>query len=279
MRTISADEITKKVRQLCMDASYDLSPDVENALKSAMKKEISPTGKEILRQILENSEIARKESMPMCQDTGFSVFFVDIGEDAHVDGNISEAINKGVSQGYKEGYLRKSVLKDPVQGGNTGDNTPAIIYYDFVPGDKIKIVALPKGGGSENMSAIRMGKPADGAEGVIDFVVQKVSEAGPNPCPPIVVGVGIGGTFERCAMMAKKSLLRPLGEPNPDPFYADMEKTIMEKVNNLGIGPQGLGGITTCLGVSILAHPRHIASFPMAVNIECHAHRHKEIVI
>jgi fumarate hydratase subunit alpha len=279
MRKISADKITEKIRQLCMDASYDLSSDVENALKSAMEKEISPTGKEILRQILENSDIARKESMPICQDTGFSVFFVDIGEDVHVEGNLTDAINKGVSQGYTDGYLRKSVLKDPVRGENTGDNTPAIIHYDFVPGDKIKIVALPKGGGSENMSAIRMGKPADGAEGIIDFVVQKVSEAGPNPCPPIVVGVGIGGTFERCAMMAKKSLLRPLNEPNPDPFYAEMEKKILEKVNNLGIGPQGLGGITTCLGVNILAHPRHIASFPMAVNIECHAHRHKEIVI
>jgi fumarate hydratase subunit alpha len=217
--------------------------------------------------------------MPICQDTGLAVFFVDIGDQVFIEGNISEAINKAVSQAYVEGYLRKSALKDPIRGGNTGDNTPAIIYYDFVPGDKIKIVALPKGGGSENMSGIKMGRPADGAEGIINFVVQRVNEAGPNPCPPIVVGVGIGGTFERCALNAKKALLRPLDVPNPDPFYADMEKTILDKINNSGIGPQGLGGTMTCLGVNIIAAPRHIASFPAAINIECHAHRHKEVVI
>jgi fumarate hydratase subunit alpha len=279
MRTIKAEEITKKVRQLCLDAAFDLSPDVENALKKAMDREISPTGKEILRQILENAKIARTEDMPICQDTGLAVFFVDIGDQVFIEGNISEAINKAVSQAYVEGYLRKSALKDPIRGGNTGDNTPAIIYYDFVPGDKIKIVALPKGGGSENMSGIKMGRPADGAEGIINFVVQRVNEAGPNPCPPIVVGVGIGGTFERCALNAKKALLRPLDVPNPDPFYADMEKTILDKINNSGIGPQGLGGTMTCLGVNIIAAPRHIASFPAAINIECHAHRHKEVVI
>ena len=279
MRTIKSEEMTQKVRKLCMDAAYDLSPDVENALKKAMDREISPTGKEILRQILENAKISRNEQVPICQDTGFSVFFVDIGDQVMVDGNINDAINKGVSQAYVDGYLRKSILKDPIRGGNTGDNTPAICYYDFVPGDKIKIVTLPKGGGSENMSGIKMGRPADGAEGIINFVVQKVSEAGPNPCPPIVVGVGIGGTFERCALNAKKALLRSLDEPNPDPFYADMEKTILEKINNSGIGPQGLGGTMTCLGVNIIAFPRHIASFPAAINIECHAHRHKEVII
>lgn len=279
MRKISPEIITEKVKQLCFDAAYDLSPDVENALKRAKDREISVAGKEILRQILENCQIARNESVPICQDTGFAVFFVEIGDEVFVEGNITDAINKGVSQGYTDGYLRKSVLKDPVQGGNTGDNTPAICHFEFVPGDKIKITALPKGGGSENMSKIKMGKPADGAEGIIDFVVETVSEAGPNPCPPIVVGVGIGGTFEVCAKNAKKSLLRSLDEPNPDPFYREMEERILERVNNLGIGPQGLGGITTCLGVNIIAHPRHIASFPAAVNIECHAHRHKEIII
>ena len=279
MRKISPELITEKVKQLCLDAAYDLSPDVENALKRAMEKEISPTGKEIIRQILENSEIARKESMPICQDTGFAVFFVEMGQDVFVEGNITVAINKGVSQGYTDGYLRKSVLEDPVRGGNTGDNTPAICHYEFIPGDKIKITALPKGGGSENMSKIKMGKPADGAEGIIDFVTQTVSEAGPNPCPPIVVGVGIGGTFELCAKNAKRALLRSLDEEHSDPFYKEMEETILNKINNLGVGPQGLGGITTCLGVNIIAHPRHIASFPVAVNIECHAHRHKEIII
>ncbi|MBN2135335.1 MAG: fumarate hydratase [Acidobacteria bacterium] len=279
MRTIKPELITEKVRQLCFDAAYDLSPDVENALKTAMAKEISPTGKEILRQILENAEIARKEDVPICQDTGFAVFFVEIGDQVFVEGNITDAINEGVKLGYTEGYLRKSVLKDPIRGGNSGDNTPAICHYEFVPGDKIKITHLPKGGGSENMSGIKMGKPADGAQGVIDFVVNRVSEAGPNPCPPIVVGVGIGGTFEQCAKMAKKALLRPLDVKNPDPFYAEMEETMLEKINNLGVGPQGLGGITTCIGVNILAHPRHIASFPVAINIECHAHRHKEIEI
>ncbi len=279
MRKISSELITEKVTQLCFDAAYDLSPDVENALKKAMDKEVSDTGKEIIRQILENSKIARDESVPICQDTGFAVFFVEIGDEVQIEGNITEAINKGVSKGYTDGYLRKSVLKDPVQGGNTGDNTPAICHYDFVKGDKIKITALPKGGGSENMSRIWMGKPADGAEGIINFVVKTVSEAGPNPCPPIVVGVGIGGTFDLCAKNAKRALLRSLDEKHEDPFYAEMEETILKKVNNLGIGPQGLGGITTCLGVNIIAHPRHIASFPVAVNIECHAHRHKEVII
>jgi fumarate hydratase subunit alpha len=280
MREISVKDITKAVRDLCIDANYNIGQDVIDALKKALKTEESPTGKEIINQIIENDEIAQKEQVPMCQDTGFAVFFVDMGDQIFIkDGNLFKAINEGVKQGYTEGYLRKSILDDPAKGKNTGDNTPAVIHLNIVPGDKLKMTIAPKGGGSENMSEIKMMKPADGIEGVKKFVVDMVKRSGSNPCPPIVVGVGIGGTFEMCAQMAKKSLLRPIGSRNPDSFYAKVEEELLEEINKLGIGPQGLGGRTTALDVHIEVFPRHIASFPAAVNINCHAARHKEVTL
>lgn len=280
MRQIRASDITKTVRNLCIDANYYIGQDVTDSLKKALEKEESPTGREIIDQILENNKIAREEQVPMCQDTGFAVFFVDMGDQVQIqDGNLFEAINEGVRQGYIEGYLRKSILDDPVKGKNTGDNTPAIIHLNIVPGDKLKITFAPKGGGSENMSEVKMMKPSDGIEGIKKFVVDMVKRSGSNPCPPIVVGVGIGGTFEMCAQVAKKSLLRPIGSRNPDPFYAKVEEDLLEEINKLGIGPQGLGGTTTALDVHIETFPRHIASFPAAVNINCHAARHKEAIL
>jgi len=279
MRSIEAKKITETVRQLCIDANYDLGKDVLNALEAAYKKEESPVGKEIISQILENDKIAAEGIFPMCQDTGFAVVFVEMGAGVCIQGNLAEAIHEGVRQGYKDGYLRKSILGDPIERKNTGDNTPAVIHLDVVPGDKLKIVVAPKGGGSENMSFVKMMKPADGVEGVKSFVIDSVRQAGSNPCPPIVVGVGIGGTFEKCAQIAKKALLRPLGSKHPNPFYAKLEEELLEKINLLGIGPQGLGGTVTALAVHIETHPCHIASFPAAVNINCHAARHKEAII
>jgi fumarate hydratase subunit alpha len=280
MREIKAKDITKAVRDLCIDANYNIGQDVIDSLNKALKTEESPTGKEIINQILENNKIAHEEQVPMCQDTGFAVFFVDMGDQVCIkDGNLFKAINEGVKQGYTEGYLRKSILDDPVKGKNTGDNTPAVIHLNIVPGDKLKIAFAPKGGGSENMSEVKMMKPADGIEGVKKFVVDMVKRSGSNPCPPIVVGVGIGGTFEVCAQMAKKSLLRPIGSRHSDPFYAKVEEELLEEINKLGIGPQGLGGRTTALDVHIEVFPRHIASFPAAVNINCHAARHKEATL
>ncbi|GFR36456.1 fumarate hydratase [Thermobrachium celere] len=236
--------------------------------------------KKILDILIKNSEIAENEKMPMCQDTGMAVVFMEIGQDVHiVGGNLEDAINEGVRQGYIEGYLRKSVVKDPLDRVNTKDNTPAIIHYSIVPGDKIKITVAPKGFGSENMSRLKMLKPADGVEGVKKFVLETVKEAGPNPCPPIVVGVGIGGTFEKAAFLAKKALLRSVDEENKNPYYAQLEKELLEEINKLGIGPQGFGGLTTCLGVNIEVYATHIAGLPVAVNINCHATRHKEAVI
>jgi fumarate hydratase subunit alpha len=280
MRDIDVGEITSAVKSLSTEANYYLGDDVVEALKAAVETEESPLGKEIIAQILENARIAGTENIPLCQDTGLSAIFVELGQDVHlVGGGLEEAIQSGVRQGYGDGYLRKSMVEDPLRRKNTGDNTPAVISVRVVPGDKIKIRILPKGGGSENMSAIRMLKPSDGESGVKDFVVETVRKAGGNPCPPIIVGVGIGGSFDKCAYLAKRALLRKVGSVHPDSYYADMEKELLEKVNNTGIGPQGLGGRTTALAVHIEAHPCHIASLPVAVNTQCHSARHKEIVI
>ncbi len=280
MREIDVSELIPKVRQMCMDANYFLGDDVLTALKTAEQTEESPVGKGILGDIVKNAKIANDQKVPMCQDTGFAVFFIDVGQDVHfVNGDVNEAINEGVRQGYKDGYLRKSILGDPIQRKNTGDNTPAVIHYNVVPGDKVRITFAAKGGGSENMSEIRMMKPSDGVEGLRDFVLERVRKSGGNPCPPIIVGVGVGGTFEKCAQLAKEALLREVGSKHPDKYYADLEDELLEMVNKIGIGPQGLGGRTTALDLFIEAHPCHIASFPVAINIQCHAARHKEVVI
>ncbi|MDI6840017.1 MAG: fumarate hydratase [bacterium] len=282
MREVNVNKIVEVVSSLCMDANYNLPDDVLNALKIAREKEESPTGKAILDEIIENNCIAREEKLPICQDTGFAVLFVELGQEVHITGgNFTDAINDGVRKGYKDGYLRKSIVDDPVLSRvNTKDNTPAIIYTDIVPGDKLKIIICPKGGGAENMSEVRMLTAADGIEGVKKFVIERVEKSGGNPCPPIVVGIGIGGTFEKCAMLAKKALLRePLGAPNPDQRFAEVEKELLEKINKLGIGPMGLGGRITALAVHIETHPCHIATMPCAVNINCHAARHKSAVI
>jgi fumarate hydratase subunit alpha len=281
MKEIQARQITELVKKLCIDANYNLGDDVRQRLEDGLKGEESPTGRAILEQILQNADIARDDKVPMCQDTGFAVIFCEIGQDVHiVGGDFQEAINEGVRQGYTEGYLRKSIVDDAIiERKNTKDNTPAVIHTMIVPGDQLRITVAPKGGGSENMSEVKMMKPADGIEGVKEFVIDKVKRSGGNPCPPIVVGVGLGGTFEKCAFLAKKALLRPLGELNPDPKWAEVEKELLEKVNKLGVGPQGLGGRTTALAVNIEAFPCHIASMPAAVNINCHAARHKEGIL
>ncbi len=280
MRQISTEKIIEAVKQLSMSAAYDLGKDVVEAIENAKKVEESPVGRGILDQVLENAKIARNESVPMCQDTGFAVLFVELGQEAQiVGGDLNAALNEGVRQGYKDGYLRKSIVGDPLERKNTGDNTPAVIHINIVPGDKLKIIIAPKGGGSENMSEVKMLKPSDGIQGVKDFVIDRVRRSGGNPCPPIIVGVGIGGTFEKCALLAKTALLREVGSRNPNKFYADLELELLEKINKLGIGPQGLGGVTTALDVHIETFPCHIASLPVAVNTQCHAARHKEIVL
>ncbi|KXS43444.1 MAG: fumarate hydratase subunit alpha [Candidatus Frackibacter sp. T328-2] len=280
MREVDVSEITKEIAELCQEANFELGEDVINAFKDGLENDESPTAKAILEQLLENAKIAREDRVPMCQDTGFTVVFVELGQEVKlVGGDLEEAINEGVRQGYKEGYLRKSIVSHPLKRENTGDNTPAVIHTKIVPGDKIKITVAPKGGGSENMSEVRMMKPADGVEGVKDFVIERVKESGPNPCPPIVVGVGIGGTFEKCAYLAKKALLRPIGDESPHEDIAQLEKELLEEVNKLGIGPQGLGGRTTVLDVNVEIYGAHIATLPVAVNINCHAARHKETVI
>lgn len=278
MRTISAIEITKKVRELCMSAACNLEPDVAAALRTARDAEESPLGKEVLGQIIDNFEIAEKESVPMCQDTGISVFFIDIGREAVVDGSLADAVNEGVRQGYKDGYLRKSVCH-PLTRVNTGDNTPAVIHTSIVDGDRLTIKFAPKGAGSENMSRLKMLKPSEGPIGIKTFVLETIREAGGNPCPPIVVGVGIGGSFEASAILSKKALLRKVGAPNPDTQVNAMEVELLGLINELGIGPMGFGGTVTALGVHIETSPCHIASLPVAVNIQCHAGRHKECVI
>ena len=278
LREIAASIISDHVAEMCQDANIYLGDDVFDALKSSLETEESPTGKEVLKQLIENVEIARNEQIPICQDTGFAVFFVEWGQEVHLSGGtLEEAIHAGVRRGYEEGYLRKSIVDDPLyKRKNTGDNTPAVIYTDIVPGDKVKIAFAPKGGGSENMSAVKMLKPSDGEAGVVDFVVNHVKAAGPNPCPPIVVGVGIGGTFDKVAVNAKKALFRKVGEPHPDEAFAALEKKILDKINDLGVGPQGFGGRTFALAVHIETFPSHIASMAAAVNINCHACRHLE---
>ncbi|MDA8212949.1 MAG: fumarate hydratase [Clostridia bacterium] len=280
MREINVQSIIETVAKLCTEANYFLGSDVLDAIKEAKEKEASTLGKDILEQLVTNAAIAREESVPMCQDTGYAVIFVELGQDVHiVGGALNDAINEGVRKGYTEGYLRKSIVGHPLERKNTGDNTPAVIHVKVVPGDKLKITIAPKGGGSENMSAIKMLKPSEGVEGVKKFVVESVKAAGSNPCPPIVVGVGIGGTFEKCAYLAKEALLRPVGEQNPLPDIAKLEQDLLQAINKLGIGPQGLGGRTTALAVHIEIYPAHIASLPVAVNINCHAARHKEAIL
>ena len=281
MREIKAGEIAGAVKKLCMDANYCLPSDIVNALREGYKKEESPVGKDVLLQILKNVEIAAQQKIPLCQDTGLAVFFIDLGQKVRITGgNLEDAINKGVKGGYTEGYLRKSMLSDPLfKRTNSKDNTPSVMHIRVVPGNKIKIIFAPKGAGAENMSRVAMLKPADGVEGVKDFVVETVKKAGPNPCPPIIVGVGIGGNFEKAPCLAKRALLRKIGEHNPDARYARLEDELLSKINNLGIGPQGLGGRVTALAVNIEWFPCHIASLPLAVNIQCHSARHKEVEI
>ncbi|MEE8299789.1 MAG: fumarate hydratase [Desulfatiglandales bacterium] len=279
IRDISTQEIIKVVRNLCIDANYNLGDDVLLAFKEALEREASGTAREVLKELIENAKIAGTEKVPMCQDCGLAVLFTEIGQDVHITGDdLREAINQGVRQGYMEGYLRKSVCH-PFTRKNTGDNTPAIIHLQIVPGDKMKIILAPKGGGSENMSRVDMLTPAVGIEGLKDFVVKRVKESGSNPCPPTIVGIGVGGTFERSAILAKKTLLRGIGERNPDPELAKIEEEILARINRLGIGPMGYGGNTTSLDVFLEVEPCHIASLPVAVNIQCHAARHKEAVI
>ena len=280
MREIQCSKITEVIRKLCIEANEHLPEDVKCAIKTARKEEDGEIAKGILDNIIENYEIADRENVPICQDTGMAVVFMEIGQDVHITGgDLTECVNEGVRQGYTDGYLRKSVVKDPIRRGNTGDNTPAILYTEIVPGEQIKITVGPKGFGSENMSRIMMFKRSAGLEGIKDFIIETVRFAGPNPCPPMVVGVGIGGTFDRCALLAKKALMRPLGSSNKDPFYADLEKELLLKINSLGIGPQGLGGRTTAIGLNIETFPTHIAGMPCAVNINCHVTRHKTEVI
>jgi len=280
MRNINVQLLTEVVADMCKEANYFLGQDVIAALEKGLQEEVSPVGKEVFKQLLENARIAAEEKIPVCQDTGFAVFFVELGQDVHLTGgDFNEAIQEGVRRGYTEGYLRKSIVKDPLERVNSNDNTPAVIHIDIVPGDKIKLVFVPKGGGSENMSAVKMLTPSQGVGGLVDFVVDTVSLAGANPCPPLVVGVGFGGTFEKVALLAKKALLRPLGQPNANPFYADLEKEILKRINQTGIGPQGFGGRITAMAVHIEVFPCHIATMPAAVNINCHACRHVERVI
>ena len=274
MRKIKAEEIINNVKEMCIEANLELAPDMKQALISAKEKETSEIGCKILSDLEENLEIAKEDSIPICQDTGMAVVFVEVGQDVKVKGSLTDAINEGVRQGYTEGYLRKSVVSDPIERVNTNDNTPAVIHYDIVEGDQIKITIAPKGFGSENMSKIVMLKPADGIEGVKEVVLNAVKEAGPNACPPMVVGVGIGGTFEKCAYLAKKALARSIDSKNENELYADLEEELLEKINKIGIGPGGLGGTQTALGVNVETYPTHIAGLPVAVNICCHVNRH-----
>jgi len=281
MRDIAAKEVARTVSQLFQEACYELPEDVLQALKQAREAEESPVGCEVLDRILENAELAVKEGIPLCQDTGTALVFLELGQEVHIAGNdLYTAVNEGVSEAYDKGYLRKSMVRQPFSARvNTKDNTPAVIYTDIVPGDKLKITVLPKGGGAENMARLAMLKPAQGRQGVIDFVVNAVDEAGSNPCPPVIVGVGIGGTAEKTIMLAKRALMRKVGEPNPDAEVAELEKDLLQRINNLGIGPMGYGGRVTALAVHIEVFPSHIASMPVAVNLQCHSARHKEAII
>lgn len=280
MRTIDVSLVTESVAKLCINSNYYIGADIKDAFVKSIEKETNPLGKDILNILIENSEIASNEKIPICQDTGMTVVFVKVGQDVHfTGGNINDAINKGVAKGYEEGFLRKSVVKDPVNRVNTKDNTPAVIHTEIVDGDKVEITVSPKGFGSENMSRLIMLKPSDGIEGIKNFVIETVVKAGPNPCPPIIVGVGIGGTMEKCAIMSKKSLLRNVGTKNDDKFWNEVEEELLEKINNLNIGPAGLGGNTTALAVHINTFATHIAGLPVAVNIGCHVTRHLTDII
>ena len=280
MREINVQQIIDTVEKLCIDANTHLPSDVKCAIKNCRACEDGKIAQGVLDNIIDNFEIADNENVPICQDTGMACVFLEIGQDLHiVGGDLTEAINEGVRRGYTNGYLRKSVVGDPVRRGNTGDNTPAMIYTEIVPGENLKITVGPKGFGSENMSAIRMFKPSAGLQGIKDFIIETVEAAGPNPCPPIVVGVGIGGTFDKAALLAKKAIMRPIDSCHPDPYYADLEKEMLEKINALGIGPQGFGGKTTAIGLNIETLPTHIAGMPCAININCHVNRHKSEVL
>ena len=274
MREIQASAITEAVREMCMEANYTLSQDMRERFEESARQEKSPIGRQIFRQLEENLKIAGEDLIPICQDTGMAVVFLKIGQEVHVTGNITEAINEGVRQGYADGYLRKSVVKDPIQRENTRDNTPAVIHYEVVDGDRIEITVAPKGFGSENMSRVFMLKPADGLGGVKEAILTAVRDAGPNACPPMVVGVGIGGTFEKCALMAKHALTRDLNEASPVPYVRELEEEMLCRINKLGIGPGGLGGVITAMAVNIETYPTHIAGLPVAVNICCHVNRH-----
>lgn len=275
MRIIHTEEIISNIRQMCIEANHMLTPDMQKALECAVADEKSSIGQKVLGQLQDNLQIAQEDTIPICQDTGMAVVFLEIGQDVHFEGgSLTDAINEGVRQGYVDGYLRKSVVKDPLIRENTKDNTPAVIHYDLVPGDKVKITVAPKGFGSENMSRIFMLKPADGIEGVKNAILTAVKDAGPNACPPMVVGVGIGGTFEKCALLAKKALTRPVNERSSIPYVKELEEEMLTTINRLGIGPGGLGGSTTALAVNIDTYPTHIAGLPVAVNICCHVNRH-----
>ncbi len=275
MRTVHVEEITRNIKEMCIEANHFLSPDMKEAMENAVTTEKSPLGCQILGQLKENMQIAGEDMIPICQDTGMAVIFMEIGQDIHFEGGLlSEAVNEGVRQGYVEGFLRKSVVKDPLIRENTKDNTPAVIHYEIVAGDKVKITVAPKGFGSENMSRVFMLKPADGIDGVKNAVLTAVKDAGPNACPPMVVGVGIGGTFEKCAILAKKALTRKVGSHSDIPYVKEMEEELLKKINGLGIGPGGLGGTTTALAVNINTYPTHIAGLPVAINICCHVNRH-----
>jgi fumarate hydratase subunit alpha len=280
MRELHVKEIENAVREMCISSNYNLPTDIYKKLSESENNEESGIGKGILRDILKNADLAKKNRVPICQDTGMATLFIELGQEVFlIGGDFEESVNEGVRKGYSEGYLRKSIVRDPLLRDNTGDNTPAVIHLKIVPGDRMKIVVAPKGFGSENMSRIKMLKPSDGMKGVEDFVLQAVSEAGPNPCPPIFVGVGIGGTFEKVAEMAKRALLREVEDRSPNPSLAEMETRLLEKINNLGIGPQGLGGRTTALAVKVETYPTHIAGLPAAVAINCHATRHEERIL
>ena len=275
MRTIQTEEIISNIKEMCIEANHVLTPDMQQTLRNAVDTEVSPIGKKVLGQLQDNLYIAQEDTIPICQDTGMAVVFLEIGQEVHFEGgSLTDAVNEGVRQGYVDGYLRKSVVKDPLIRENTKDNTPAVIHYDLVPGDRVKITVAPKGFGSENMSRVFMLKPADGIEGVKNAILTAVKDAGPNACPPMVVGVGIGGTFEKCALLAKKALTRSVNERSKIPYVKDLEEEMLETINRLGIGPGGLGGSTTALAVNINTYPTHIAGLPVAVNICCHVNRH-----
>lgn len=280
MRLLQVEHITRHVSEMCQEANYYLDSLLEKKIKEAIQLEESPCGREVLRQLGENARIAREEKVPLCQDTGFSVVFLELGQEVYLQGgDLEEAVNRGVRKGYREGYLRNSIVRDPLQRDNTGDNTPCIFHVRIVPGDRVKIIVAPKGGGSENASALKMLRPADGEQGIIDFVLEVVEKAGPGACPPLVVGVGLGGSFDSCPLLAKKALLRPVGGGNPQAYYRRLERLLLDRVNRSGIGPQGYGGRVTALAVHIEVFPTHIACLPAAVNLNCHSSRSVERVI